>query len=446
MRRRHLDRIHGAVHFMRDAPSTVNVPLPLPRAGTSNPIHVVWCMIASFGAYACMYGFRKPFTAGSYPATDTIADLKTWLVTAQVLGYTLAKFAGIRVIAEMRAENRARVLIGMVALAEVALVAFAVLPPKSGIACLFLNGLSLGMVFGLVLGFLEGRRMTEAFVAGLCTSFILADGLTKSVGAGLLRAGVPTGWMPAAAGALFFLPLIAFVWMLTRIPRPTEGDIAARAERMPMQRTDRLRFLRRHGWSLALIVVAYVLVTVIRSIRADYAPELWASLGIKGQPGIFTRSELWVALGILLINGCSVFVKDNRRAFIGSILLSMAGLSLVLASLVALHWQVVAGFGFMVLLGLGLYIPYVAVHTTVFERFIALTQERSNLGFLMYLADAFGYLGFVAVLTSRDSWKGDPAFLPFFSRVCAGGAVVGLMAFAGALATSRLIPRVPEAA
>ena len=36
------------------------------------------------------------------------------------------------------------------------------------------------LVFGLVLGFLEGRRMTEAFVAGLCASFILADGITTT--------------------------------------------------------------------------------------------------------------------------------------------------------------------------------------------------------------------------------------------------------------------------
>jgi Family of unknown function (DUF5690) len=36
------------------------------------------------------------------------------------------------------------------------------------------------MVFGLILGFLEGRRHTEALTAGLCASFILADGTSKS--------------------------------------------------------------------------------------------------------------------------------------------------------------------------------------------------------------------------------------------------------------------------
>lgn len=52
----------------------------------------------------------------------------------------------------------------------------------------------------------------------------------------------------------------------------------------------------------------------------------------------------------------------------------------------------------MVLIGAGLYLPYVAVHTTIFERLIALTRDRGNMGFLMYVVDSLGYLGYVAVL------------------------------------------------
>jgi Family of unknown function (DUF5690) len=149
-----------------------------------------WCVLAAFGAYACMYGFRKPFTAGTYTATEFGPKLKAWLVTAQVLGYTISKFAGIKVIAEMKPARRATTLLWLVAAAQAALLLFAVVPAPYNAACLFLNGIPLGMVFGLVLGFLEGRRMTELFVAGLCVSFILADGAAKTVGAWLLRAGV----------------------------------------------------------------------------------------------------------------------------------------------------------------------------------------------------------------------------------------------------------------
>src|SRR5262249_19962912 len=51
-----------------------------------------------------------------------------------------------------------------------------------------------------------------------------------------------------------------------------------------------------------------------------------------------------------------------------------------------------------VLVGLGLYLPYVAIHTTVFERFLAMTRVRGNVGFLMYVADSAGYFGYLASL------------------------------------------------
>jgi hypothetical protein len=68
----------------------------------------------------------------------------------------------------------------------------------------------------------------------------------------------------------------------------------------------------------------------------------------------------------------------------------------------------------MVLHGLGLYLPYIAVHTTVFERLIAMTRDRGNIGYLMYLVDAFGYLGYVAVLMARNVVKPSETFLSYF--------------------------------
>jgi hypothetical protein len=63
-----------------------------------------------------------------------------------------------------------------------ALFLFGLTPAPLNFVWLFCNGLLLGMVFGLVLGFLEGRRQTEAVAAGLCISFVVADGVTKSAG------------------------------------------------------------------------------------------------------------------------------------------------------------------------------------------------------------------------------------------------------------------------
>ncbi len=392
----------------------------------------IWCVTAAFGAYGCMYGLRKPFTAGTYLDDPFAAGSKAWFVTAQVLGYTVSKCLGIRVIASLPHAHRITALLGLLGLAEISLVLFALVPQPLQSACLFLNGLPLGMVFGLVLGFLEGRRMTEAFVAGLCASFILADGFAKTVGAQLLAAGVSESWMPAAAGLLFLLPLLGFVAMLSQIPPPSSSDIIARSERLPMSRDDRRHWIRRHGVGLGLVVLAYLLVTVLRSLRADFAPELWKALGFPNQPGVFTRSEFWVTLGVVAASGSAVCISNNRRALSVSLATGLAGLGLVAAALTAQAAGLLSAFPFMVLLGLGLYLPYVAVHTTVFERLIALTRDRGNLGYLMYLADAAGYLGYVGVMLARNSVNPDSGFLEFFRTSAWMASGVGALSLAGA--------------
>ena len=374
-----------------------------------------WALVAAFGAYFCMYGFRKPFTAATYEEQTLWGfDYKAVLVTSQVLGYTLSKFIGIRVIAEMRAEQRARTLWLFVGGAQAALLLFALVPAPWNLLCLFLNGLPLGMVFGLVLGWLEGRRVTEVLTAGLCASFILADGVTKSVGAYLLVLGVTAYWMPFVAGLVFALPFSVFVWMLQRIPPPNQTDIAHRNERAPMTRRERRALFAKYATGLSLLIGVYLLLTILRSVRADFAPEIWNGLGFVGQPAVFTRSELFVMFGVVTVNGLAVLIRNNRRAFFAAMGTALLGFVLAGIALLGLRGGWLDGFAFMVLIGLGLYLPYVAVHTTVFERLLALMGDKGNIGFLMYLADSFGYLGYVAVMLGRSVVPTNRDFLAFF--------------------------------
>ena len=181
-----------------------------------------WATLAAFTTYFCAYAFRKPFTAALFTDSQFFGfDFKFLVVTTQVIGYSLSKFIGIGVIAGMPPAGRARALLVLIGLSELALVLFGLLPRPWNIVCMFLNGLPLGMVFGLVMGFLEGRRVSEALLAGLCASFIVADGAAKSTGAWLLEQGIPEDWMPAAAGALFLLPLTLAVTVLARTPAPS---------------------------------------------------------------------------------------------------------------------------------------------------------------------------------------------------------------------------------
>jgi hypothetical protein len=362
-----------------------------------------WAAAAAFGCYFCMYAFRKPFTAARY-AESAYAGIgfKTMLVTSQVAGYMVSKFIGIKIIAEMPAHRRGGMILRLIISAEVALIAFGLVPRPWNAVCLFANGLSLGMVFGLVLGMLEGRRLTEALTAGLCASFILADGVTKTVGAWLLRVGVSEEWMPSLAGALFLPGLGLCVAMLMRIPAPSQRDIAARARRSTMNRSQRWSLVARYATGLIPLTVMYLMVTIVRSIRSDYAPEIWRGLGNAAEPATFSTSEIWVVLGVLVVNGGAVLIQDNRRAFFTSLATCAFGFGLLATTLLAQSLGSLDDFAFMVLVGLGLYLPYVAMHTTVFERMLAMTRETGNIGFLMYIVDSIGYLGFVAVMVAHN--------------------------------------------
>ena len=367
--------------------------------GTADWLQPVLAVVAAFGAYFCMYGLRKPFTAATYADASVFGmGLKQALVISQVLGYTLSKFIGIRVVSEMPPRCRAAALAALVLVAEAALVAFAVLPRPWNVACLFINGLPLGMVFGLVLAPLEGRRVTELLTAGLCASFILAGGVMKSTGVWLLNRGVTEAWMPAVAGGIYLAPLALFTGLLHVVKPPSSRDRAARSERRPMNAADRRRFLARYGGVVLAIVTVYVLTNVIRNIRDDFAPEIWKGLGVAAAPEVFTQTEFFVALGVLAASGAAVLVGDNRRGFAFSLAVCLGGFLLLAIALAAWAAGAVGGFTFMVLTGLGLYLPYVAIHTTVFERLLAMTREPGTIGFLMYLADAFGYLAYVGVM------------------------------------------------
>ncbi|MEY3458456.1 MAG: hypothetical protein RL215_1613 [Planctomycetota bacterium] len=390
-------------------------------------LQALWTVLAAFAAYFCMYGFRKPYAAAEYGGAEYFdLTLKSLLVTAQTVGYACSKFIGIRVISGMPPVRRAGALLGLIAVAELTLILFALIPRPWNLVCLFLNGLPLGMVFGLVMSFLEGRRISEALLAGLCASFIVADGAAKSAGAMLLQRGVSEAWMPAAAGLLFAGPLVVAVYVLSRTPGPSAADAAARSERVPMTRDDRWLMMRRYGLGLGAIVLMYLLTTILRSLRADFAAEIWRGLGVPAAPDTFLTSEMLVAAGVMCCNGCLVFVSGNLRAFRLSLCTCLLGFVLILGA-IFLRQSGLGAFGFMSLTGLGLYLPYVAVHASIFERLLAITRDRGNAAFLMYLADSTGYLGYVGIMFYKNWADHRGEFLPFYLRACEVGSLVSLV-------------------
>ena len=151
----------------------------------ANPlVFTLFAGLAGFCAYFSMYAFRKPFAAATFGAVEGwhfAVDYKIALVLAQVAGYAASQMIGVKVISEIAPRHRGVAILGLIGVSWVALLAFAVTPAPWNVAALFLNGLPLGMIWGLVFGFMEGRRTSEVLGAILCSSFILSSGVVKSV-------------------------------------------------------------------------------------------------------------------------------------------------------------------------------------------------------------------------------------------------------------------------
>jgi len=397
--------------------------------GENSAFFAIYCMLAAFATYFCMYAFRKPFAVGMYEGLEIWGiDYKIVLIISQVLGYTLSKFIGIKVVSEATRKRRIFLILAFIGVAEIALVLFGLIPPPYNFICLFFNGLPLGMIWGLVFSFLEGRRFTELLGAGLCASFILASGVVKSVGKFLIEQfAVSEFWMPAATGLVFVPPLLLSVWLLSKIPPPTAEDEQLRTQRVPMDARQRLAFFRQFALGIVLLVAVYAALNAYRDFRDNFSVEIWTALGYGGAPAIFTLSELPIALITLIAAGSMILIKDNRQAFWISQASVFLGAALIALTTFGYEAGVVDPALWMISVGLGMYIPYIAYHVMIFERLIAMFRVKSNIGYLVYLADAFGYLASVLVMLYRDFGAGTTSWLDFFiwiSYAMAAGCVI----------------------
>ncbi|MCW3111589.1 MAG: hypothetical protein JWQ09_6095 [Segetibacter sp.] len=376
----------------------------------------VYAALCSFSVYFCMYAFRKPFTAAGYNGLSFLnIDYKVWLVTVQVIGYMFSKFYGIRFISAMQKEKRAATIVKLIMISWLALLMFALTPGPYNIIFLFVNGLPLGMVWGLVFAYLEGRKQTEFMGAVLSVSFIFSSGVVKSVGKSLLvNQHVSEMWMPFFTGCFFVLPMLLFTWLLNHLPQPTQQDIQLRSAREPMTGKKRKAFVSMFLPGIIMIVSTYVLLTVLRDFRDNFANEIWTELGFKDQASIFTESEVPVAVIVLICMSLLILVKSNLRAFMINHYIIIAGYVLALISTLLFTHHFINPVAWMIMIGTGLYLSYVPFNALYFERMIASYKINGNVGFIMYIADAFGYLGSVIVLFAKQFFGLHLSWTTFF--------------------------------
>jgi hypothetical protein len=406
--------------------------------------------LAGFATYFSMYAFRKPFAAASFGVVDGwhyALDFKIALVIAQVLGYATSKFIGIKVIAAMKATYRAQAILGLIGGSWLALVVFAVAPALVKVPAMFVNGLCLGMIWGLVFGYMEGRRTSEILGAVLCASFIVSSGAVKSAGLLMMQVfHVPVFWMPAATGLAFVPVLFLSVWGLSCLPPPTPADEAERVRRAPMTGHEVRAFLADYGLGVALLVITYVFVTALRDFRDNFAAELWTTLGYANAATVFTSTEIPVAVIALIALGVIVKVRDNVRALAVIHGVILAGLLLLGLSTLAFDTGRLGPFAWMIASGAGLYVVYTPFNAMLFDRLVAASGRVANAGFLIYVADSAGYAGSCALLLWRNFGMLRVEWLTVFRYAAYTTSVTGIVLMTLSLAYFRRRARAAPAA
>lgn len=371
----------------------------------SKKISTFAIVVSVFLCYTGMYAVRKSFLAGQYTTLflGYGIDAKTVLVISQVLGYMVSKFVGIKIISEMPKSKRSKWLISFISFALLMLALFAVVPGEWKIVALFFNGLPLGMVFGIVFSYIEGRKNTEMLAAALSATFIFSTGLVKTVGLILMKDFDTDEYtMPFYTGLLFF-PLFLFsVWILNKSKDPDASDIKARSERVPMYRKERKEFIKANGVGYFGLVAIYILLTVVRDFRDNFIVEFWTEQGYSGSPQIVTLTEIPVAIIVLAIAAAGILIRNNNKAFNAGMWLTAAGAVIIMFFTTLFNLKLISPVIWMVTSGIGIYLPYILFHCLVFERLVAVLNFKGNVGFLFYMADALGYLGSVTVLLLKE--------------------------------------------
>lgn len=376
----------------------------------SKVFFVFWCMLAAFGTYFCMYAFRKPFTSGTYAGMSLWdLDYKAVLIIAQVFGYMVSKFLGIKVISELKASGRKKLIICLILFAEVSLLLFGLVPYPYNFFFLFLNGLPLGMVWGIIFSYLEGRRFTEMLAMGMSISLIVSSGIIKTIYF-MVHEWLPfisEFWMPCVMGLLFLPAFLVFVWMLSVIPEPDETDKLLRVERLPMTAEDKRLALKEYGPAILGIGLIYTMLTTMRDFRDNFSVEIWNEIAPHWDKTVFSLTEAISGVIVLIAIGCLSLIRNNIKGFWGTQYLVALGLMISGGSTLLFHLQLLSPFFWMLLVGMGLFLAYTPIQVVLFERMIALFKIKANAGFFVYMCDSAGYLGSVGLLLYKEFFMKD---------------------------------------
>ena len=391
----------------------------------------IYATIVIFLLYTCCYAFRKPFTVGLYEGESLWGiDLKIFYVFSEIIGYALSKIVGTYILPSMKKHQRVYYVIGLLSFSELAWLGFGCLPVELKVFSVFFSGLPLGMIWGIVFSFIEGRRISEVLNCGLSVATIVASGLVKTLGQSIGNTfQIGEYWIPFATGAAIFPIMLICCYLLNQIPEPSDIDKQRRSERLPMNHKEKKAFFKQFLGGICLLLLLYGSLTVFRELRDSFAADVWKEFHID-DPLIFTRTEYPIAFVVLALMFSNVFIRNNRKALNSIYLISIIGGVVMIASTASFVYGYLTPVWWMIISGLGLYMAYIPF-TYMIERLFASLEITATTVFLIYLADSSGYLGTVSVFIFKNftslqiSWTHMLIYTSIFTAIITIVTIIG---------------------
>jgi hypothetical protein len=380
---------------------------------------LVWTAIAVFSTYFCMYAYRKSISAATFDGLLAFGiSFKSVAIISQVMGYMLSKLIGIKIIAEMDAAKRAHYILYLIGSAHASLLLLAVVPPPYSALTLFINGGCLGLIWGLVFGYIEGKKHTDILALILSVNFIFSSGLIKSIGQKILETGyISERYMPFSVGLLFTPLLFLSVWMLTKIPPPAAGEINSRGQRIRLDGKNRIKLLKTFLTGLTAIIIINLFLTALRDIKDNYSVEIIRAMLPYFEPSLFIKMEGIAALVVLIILILLSNYKDHFKSIHLHHLIILSGLLILLFSVYLLKTQLLHPVICLIIYTIGLYSCYNTIQCLFFDRFISAFKIKGNTGFFFYVMDSVGYAGSCFIIIGKELLKPQVNWLHYFLQI-----------------------------
>lgn len=400
----------------------------LHRKYASFVVAALACM-ATFTTYFCMYAYRKPVTAATFDGITAFGiSFKSALVVAQVLGYMTSKFIGIRFIAELDKTKRSRHILILIGSAHLSLLLLALVPAPYNVLFLFTNGMSLGLIWGLVFSYIEGRKFTDFVALVLSNNFVFSSGVVKTIGRIFIEQWkVPELYMPFAVGLIFFPLLLLATWMLERIPAPSDEEENGKGKRSPLNAQERAALIKQFFIGLTAIIIINLVCTILRDLKDNYAVEMIRSVKPQFNPGIFARMETIAAFAVFVLLLLLTIFKSHFRSIFAHHVAIFLGFTLVITAGYLIRYNIVDPVPALILSTVGLYVCYDTLQCLFLDRFISAFKVKGNIGFFFYLMDSIGYLGSCFIIMGKEVFTPELNWLPFFIKASYVMGSVGLV-------------------